>query len=330
MPAIPLVAVVVVTNGASKSISFASGCWKAEGFKPGETLFYCGPRFCLQAKGIEVEAIIDYEDQEYYGINFHINHKNRVACAAVNASYVFLVHDIFIPKEGFFDALYKVLRGGTIDFGAVDVVNQDGSLALTEMRLKKSAALVDIAEALEPLGRMTCTKEDSRASEHIAINGGQFFIRKSYAHLLERPLRWVEMEDEILSHDLRSATGAWLSCCKLITLTPRNAPVYRKSLIVSLKYFLYGHLCNAIAFATGSISVGRKLDRDSLNSYLIGQVLLIDPFHKITSSDYLPSSLEKLMVRARIASNGICWVNIVRHPLGWKLVGIDKHEMPNV
>lgn len=327
MSSIPLIAVIVITNGNSNNYRLISNSWTTEGFIAGETFFYCGPRLRLLANGIAEKSIIEYEDLPYYGSYFHINHKKLGACEAVKATYIYLVHDRFIPKTGFLNTLSNVLSGERYDFGAVDVLNPDGTVALSELRLKESVLSLDLDKALELLGRLTCSKEDSRASKQVAVNGGQFFLRKTYSKYLKRPMRWIEMEDDILSHDLQFAKGVWVSRCKLITLAPRNAPIYQDSLSLKLKYYLYKCMCNLIARMTGSVSVGENIDQDKLIKLVTTGVLLIDPLHKVTSSDFLPSTLEKLMARARILCSGTHWSNIVKHPLGWKLVGSETVDL---
>jgi len=317
----PLIAVAVITSGDSSHFIRTSQQWIAEGFVPGVTLFFCGPRQRLLAQGIEVAGVIEYVDPPYYRNNFHINDKKLTACNAIDAKYIYLVHDRFLPKSGFLDALTQALADGSIDFGAVDVDNQDGTPALRELRVRRAAALTDIESALEPLGRLTCAATDPDASIHIAVNGGQFFLRKSIAKHLGRPMRWMEMEDDVLSHDLRSARGRWINECGLITLMPRLAPDFDYSDCNRLKYVANRAICNTLAAITGSISVGQRLGRSQLERYLSGECLLIDPLHKLSSSDVLPLSLEKLMTRARIASSGLSLTNVEKHRLGWKITG---------
>jgi len=321
MDAIPLIAVIVITNGNSPHLIQTSQKWVSDGFLLGRTLYFCGPRQRLLEQGIDATAIVDYVDPPYYRNNFHINDKKRMACEAIDAKYLYLVHDRFAPKAGLFDTLTRMLANEDVDFGAVNVDNEDGTPALRELRLRLSTVSKDIESALEQLGRLTCTASDSEASVHVAVNGGQFFLRKSMTRQLERPMRWVEMEDDVLSHDLRSSQGLWIKDCSLITLVPRHSPNFQNSLKTRLKYAVYRVICNFLAVITNSLSVAQKLDREKLNSLLSDHFLLIDPLHKIYSSDYLDSSLEKLMTRARIASSGKSWSKIEKHPLGWKLTG---------
>lgn len=319
MDARPLIAIAVITNGNSINLIRTSQQWISDGFIPGYTLFFCGPRQRLIEQGIDAASVVDYVDPPYYLNNFHINDKKRTACDAIDAKYIYLVHDRFLPKKGLFNSLTQALADEDIDFGAVDVDNEDGTPALRELRLRNAAALSELESALQPLGRLTCDATDSAANGCIAVNGGQFFLRKSMAIHLVRPMRWMEMEDDVLSHDLRTARGLWIKGCGLITLVPRLAPDFEHSQSSRLKYLIYRVICNILAAIAGSVSVGQRLNRQQLEGHLTGQVFLVDPLHKIASSDVLPLSLEKLMTRARILSNGKSWVSVEKHRLGWKL-----------
>lgn len=320
----PLIAVAVITNGDKPHLKRTSLQWAKEGFIPGISLFFCGPQQSLLAQGLDIAGIVNYIDPPHYRNNFHINNKKFAACQAIDSKYVYFVHDRFMPKVGFLCELTRILSDESIDFGAMDVDNEDGTPALREIRLRRIAALTDIQSALEPLGRLTCPATDPAASIHIAVNGGQFFLRKSMVKYLERPMRWMEMEDDVLSHDLRSARGQWINTCALTTLTPRLAPNVDYLNDSLLKYVAYRVICNILAAITGSISVGQLIDSDKLKQYLCGEYLLIDPLHKISSSDVLPLSLEKLMTRARIASGGKALTRVEQHWLGWKVTGYQE------
>lgn len=326
MDSCPLVAIAVITNGDSSHFAQTSRQWCAEGYVPGRTLFFCGPRSKLLEQGMDSTSIIEYVDPPYYRNNFHINDKKRRACKAIEAKYIYLVHDRFFPQSGFRETLNRSLADEKVDFGAVDVNNPDGTSALRELRLQRIAASSDLETALELVGRLTCDAAEPEASSNIAVNGGQFFLRKSMVEHLKRPMRWVEMEDDVLSHDLRTARGRWISDCVLTTLAPRLAPVIDLTMGTQMKYMVYRALCNILAALTGSISVGQRLDRQQLEQCLCQQFLLVDPLHKFASSNFLPSSLEKLMTRARIASDGKCWVSVDKHRLGWKLTGLQGNK----
>jgi hypothetical protein len=326
MDSCPLIAIAVITNGDSAHFAQTSRQWCAEGYVPGRTLFFCGPRSKLLEQGMDSTSIIDYVDPPYYRNNFHINDKKYSACEAIDAKYIYLVHDRFFPQGGFRETLNLSLADEKLDFGAVDVDNLDGTLALREQRLKHAAVSTCLESALEPLGRLACDIADPDASNHIAVNGGQFFLRKTLAQLLKRPMRWVEMEDDVLSYDLRIVCGRWIPECRLKTVVPRVAPNVGYAWGTKFKYLGYRIACNALAALTNSISVGDYIDGIQLKQHLANQILLVDPLHKITSSDFLPSSLEKLMTRARIASDGKCWTRVDKHLLGWRLTGLQSEK----
>lgn len=320
----PLISVAVITNGESPLLQLTAAQWQAEGFIQGETIFFCGPSAKLAAKGIPCSAIIDYVDPPYYRHNFHINHKKKTACDAIDADYIFLVHDRFAPKPGLLRELKGALADRSLDFGAVNVDNEDGTAALRPLRLKLNAYNLPLLQALEPLGRLVCDEGDTSASTQAAINGGQFFLRKALSGHLERPMRWVEMEDDILSHDLRTARGQWIENARLVTLIPRRAPSSPVPGRGTIKNWAYRACCNSIAWVLKEVSAGRFVSEEKLHRLLSEEVLLIDPLHKMTASDVLPTSLEKIMTRARIASRGSAWSKVERHYLGWKLTG--THE----
>ena len=321
MVASPLIAVAIITNGQSSNLMNVMKRWTSEGFVPGITLFFCGPSRTLTKLAVSAEAIIHYVDPPYYPNNFHINHKKHAACNAIAAEYIYLVHDRFIPATGVFNALEKALESREFDFGALDVDNLDGTPALREIRLFQHAVSEKINVALEVPGRLVCSARHPDASDHVAINGGQFFLHKSLIGHLARPLRWVEMEDDVLSHDLSDTRGLWINEATLITLAQRNAPRSDPTYNDKTKYLLYRLICNFIAFLLGSISCGCRVDDKKLKHLLSRDFLLVDPLHKATSSQFLPSSLEKLSARARIASNGQAWTNVRKNRLGWKVSG---------
>lgn len=320
----PLIAVAIVTAGQSSNLNEVVQSWISEGFVAGETLFYCGPKTLLIDLGLDAIGIIDYVDPHYYANNFHINHKKHIACNAIDAEYIYLVHDRFIPGAGVLATMMRALASRDVEFGALDVYNEDGTPALRELRLRKHAASKDIGVALQELGRLVCTAEDIQATDCVAINGGQFFLHKSKIKHLARPLRWVEMEDDVLSHDLRTARGRWICEANLVTLMPRNAraPHYLRK--TKLKYALYRFACNMLALLTGAVSCGQVVNNKRLERLLSDQFLLIDPLHKFSSSDFLASSLEKLTVRARLASDGKAWTNVEKHGLGWIVTGYNS------
>ena len=324
----PLIAIAVITNGRGDHLAYVLNQWRLEGFIPGRTLYFCGPRERLLEQGVALNSIIDHEDPPYYQNNFHINDKKRIACEAIDADYIYIVHDRFTPGCGVLATLFEELSGSDVDFGALDVNNSDGTPSLRELRLHSEVISVDINLALESPGRLVCEASNQMASKHLALNGGQFFLRKSLIKYLNRPLRWMEMEDDILSHDLIPHKGVWIVESALTTLNYRSQPKFKKTKLLVFKYLLYKLICNLIAFAIGSISAGQKLSRNRLEDLLTKRVLLIDPFHKMASSDYLPSSLEKIMARARIVSGGRAWVQIDKRPLGWSLIGCNKVEQP--
>lgn len=321
MDSIPLICVIVITNGKSKHLDSVYQKWMNAGLMPGLDLYVCGPSANLLDAGVSTSCIIDYTDPPYYLQHFHINHKKLFAGKSVLAEYLFFVHDRFYPQIQFLNNLKNQIQCVCPHYGAVTVENFDGSPALHELRIKENILDKSLSLALSQTGRLTCHYNDAQASKQVAINGGEFFIKKSLLHKLARPMRWVEMEDDILSFDLKENIGLWIDSAKLITINKRQPPHLGHRRGYGFKVKIYGFICNLIAVVTKSYSVGKVLSLEDLEKIIDKNISLVDPLHKTTHTDFLPSSLEKIMARARIASNGKSWANISRSILGWKLVG---------
>lgn len=317
--------IVVITNGKSEHFRTCLSAWSSgAGLEIGRTVFFCGPEDVLSRQGVPHDAIIPFADEPGSGANFPINAKKLAACNAVSAEYVYLVHDRFVPAPSFFPAVSDALSQGDIAFGAVDVFNPDGSLALGELRLKRGLLGEPRDSVLSRRGRLIVSHSDPRSSNQVAINGGQFFIKREMLPHLQVPLRWGEMEDDVLSFDLGGTVGCWLKATHLTTLVHRNPPIFKESHLTSLKYALYSGVCTLIAKisrACGNrrhvLGVGESINADDLMASFQNGVILIDPMHKTFASDYLVSTREKLMVRARLLSGGGRWHRITRTRLGW-------------
>ncbi|WP_435569909.1 hypothetical protein [Massilia sp. LXY-6] len=277
-------------------------------------------------KKIPASAIIEFNDEPDLGKNFRINAKKHSACEALKSEFVYLVHDRFIPAVNFRKTVEAALTSRNVGFGAVDVLNQDGTLALGELRLQQHCVNSNFDDAIERKGRLIVVANDERASEKIAINGGQFFIRRSLMNYLLTPLRWGEMEDDVLSFDLRNEKGIWIEGAHMVTLAHRIPPVVHSNFRISLRYSLYSFGCAVCAFllkpfmaARSITSVGTRTDKESLDAYIRTGLVLVDPLHKTFASDYLMSTIEKLSVRARVRSAGYAWHQIDRKWFGWEL-----------
>lgn len=320
-----LLAIVVITNGLSEHFKQSANAWISE-FGIGKDLFFCGPKAALLSSGIPVEGIIDYVDPPNSGRFFHINQKKLHASQAMKTDYVYLAHDRFIPPPGFKALLENAIRSSFPDFGCVPVLNLNGSPALNDLRLRTSTLAVPLEHALMCNGRLACDARSSQASSQLAINGGQFFIRRELADMLSRPLRWVEMEDDVLSHDLQNHVGKWVTDTHLISLVSRQPLLSNIPLSVKLRYLFYRIFCNALASllqifvpAKRYISVGQCLSISRLDEIHTNGVCLVDPLHKSCSSEWLPSSLEKTMVRVRLRSGGRKWEQVIETKIGWEL-----------
>lgn len=322
-----LLSFIIVTNGKGSHIKECIRAWALHpDFEFGLNLYFCGPESLLSKHGVSSTAIIDYADGKYYGANFLINNKKLLACSSVNSEFIYLLHDRFIPGPNLRFTIETQLTFGDIDYGAIDVLNADSTLALGELRLRNDLFNGSIDKALSKLGRLIVDVSHPSASPQIAINGGQFFIRTALSRYLERPLRWGEMEDDILSFDLREFSGKWIAGTHLITLTPRIAPVYRKNAIPAIKYFWYriatfvlAALFRCFVFKHSVLAVGSFFSVGALDIFIERGLILIDPLHKVFASDFLPASLEKVMVRGRLRTEGHYWRNVCRAWYGWRL-----------
>ena len=215
----PFIAVIIITNGKSPFLDEIASHWSKQ-YQPGVSLFFCGPKDNLLERCIPAQAIIEYIDPPHNGKYFHINHKKHYAASQVEAEYVLLAHDRFFPADDFKNGLEFQLKEARYDFGGISVINTDGSSALNKLCLKNEAINQPLDEALAKQGRLTCAASSKCASESIAVNGGVFFLHKSLIHFLGRPLRWFEMEDDVLSYDLRDYHGVWISEPKFLNPCP--------------------------------------------------------------------------------------------------------------
>lgn len=319
--------VVIVTNGRGDNIDRCIQEWTArEQFFLGADLYLCGPKDVLLEKCVPESAIIEFNDEPGFGRNFRINAKKYTACSALKSEYVYLVHDRFVPTSNFRKTMEAALALRNVDFGAVDVLNQDGTSALGELRLQDRCLDLEFDEVMEKKGRLIVVAEDPRASGRVAVNGGQFFLRRSLMKYLLTPLRWGEMEDDVLSFDLRNEKGTWIEGAHLVTLAHRIPPVTHSGFWIASRYGLYSLGCHMGALLLKLItpgmpvtSVGARTDKKKLDSYISSGVVLVDPFHKTFASDYLMSTVEKLSVRARLRSAGQAWHQIERKWFGWVL-----------
>lgn len=322
------VAVLIITNGRGDNIKRSLKHWGLQ-FELGVNLFVCGAKEILQTLTIADSAIIDFQDPSDTYPSFHINQKKYVAGLGVKARYLFFVHDRFYPHEDFKLVFEECLRLEQPDFGAVTVYNLDNSLALGELRVKQDVITMrSIEEALLIRGRITVSANSSNRSEHIGLNGGQFFIKSELVELLSRPMRWVEMEDDILSFDLLPYKGVWINDTNLYTISYRVAPSNScDTIITKTKYKLYGYLCKCLALIVRLLyNDGCVLSTmDKLSSDVIAKVInsnnfhLVDPMHKMTATEFLPATLEKITALCRLYSKGVYPKHLTKTYYGWRM-----------
>ena len=147
--------IIVISNASRDDFTSTLLEWENEGFELGVDLFICGPanqfrKFSLQ----NTSSIIDYDDPQYYGKYFHINHKKYYAGNQTKSDYIYFVHDRFRPQKGFKHKLTNKLRELQPSFGAVTVYNLNGTQALGELRLKKGVSHIGLSNALMNFGRL--------------------------------------------------------------------------------------------------------------------------------------------------------------------------------
>ena len=166
--------VVIISSGINPHLNECLREWCID-FTLGEDLFICGPEKSLKTISYEVpsNAIIDFDSNSNY--SFPINRKKKTAFDNIDSNYLYIVHDRFYPSLGFKDDLLSLLNDTSPDFGAVDTYNLDGSLSLSELRVRNSVLHKTNNEFLLESGRSSCLRGDPDASSNIALNGGQFF-----------------------------------------------------------------------------------------------------------------------------------------------------------
>lgn len=320
----PLITFLMVTNGRSPHLKDSLARW-ASVVTPGKDFFVCGPAAQLRTLALPEQAIVDHPDSPEEGQFFRINFKKCTGAQRVPGQYVYLLHDRLLPPTDIVDVLTRHVSTGHYQFGALDVNNPDGSPSLRDMRLDQRVLPLSLNEAMRRFVRLGVSAQDAHTSEHVALNGAQFFLRRDLIHHLERPLRWFEMEDDVLSFDLRNASGIWISETALTTCVVKRMgkaqPVYMRW----IKRVAYTPMCLHAWMAVqlnGHHNVALSvlpLSERALQNRLTGELLLIDPLHKITATDVLPTSLEKLMARARLMSNGRLFGNVTKVKHGWRL-----------
>lgn len=323
-----LISVVIVTNASSPHLITIIEKWK-EQFTLGTDLFLCGPLESLSRQKIDPSAIINYVDPEDQYPFFRINEKKYLAGLSRDSRYIYFVHDRFYPAPGFRDILVQQLDATGPDYGAADVFNADGTPSLTELRLKKTIISGKLVSSLLLPGRLVLKQNATDSSDRVAINGGQFFLRNDHLHVLNRPLRWSEMEDDVLSYDLKDFVGCWISGSNLISVIHKVSGDHGNSPAVLIRYFLYRQLCNILKalmyfylkisqHAEFCLSVGGRLSLRTVEKLdSVHCIALLDPCHKIYATQFLSLSLEKLLALCRLKSEGKFPRTLTKTFYGW-------------
>lgn len=316
--------VVIITNGLGDNLEFVLPYWCKE-FTYGIDLFLCGPQKNL-INLVPQKAIIDYDEIINKEKNemkfFSINQKKFFATQNVNTEYIFLVHDRLFPSEDFKKTVEKRLTRSEPDFGSCDIVNISGEISVTELRLKKNILNLSLTDALFIESRLVCNKNNKLSSDKIAINGGAFFIKTTLSKLLTRPMKWSQMEDDILSFDLMNYNGIWIEDTNLITKDLKGNINKQYGFSLKVKYLIYYLVCLILKYTV-------KLTRNKYKIYTISEnisdfnllnqnFILIDPLHRMYDTNLFKSTLEKVMTRMNVLSNGYLPIKILKTKLGWK------------
>ena len=298
-------------------ISFNKWC---EQLTPGHDLFVCMPAKNPVA-GIFDNAVIDFDDEVEFEF-FRINLKKKFAATHVDSEYVLLVHDRFIPGPNFFNAIVSGLASDRPDFFAFDVDNTDGTPSLRELRVKGDRLGLSAPDAFDLPGRCVCSHDEKDASSHVGLNGGQFGLHRSCIDVLERPMSWFEMEDDVMSMDLVGRKGVWYSVPSLITLAHKSRPQDKEK--VFLKIWCYAYFCNFLrtlskVFTKHELvySVGDATSCKEMREFYSSSVLLIDPLHKRALGGHLDNALEKFTAKLRLSEGRFSTFSVAKSRLGW-------------
>lgn len=315
--------VVVITSGLNKNLDFVINEWERF-FQLGVNLFLCGPEKLL-GKSFPIDSIIHYDENVRNGCFFNINKKKHTALKTVKFEYSLVVHDRFYPANDFKYIFNDFLLVNNPDFGGLDIYNVDGTLSLTELRLKKYCLDNHLSESLNKKGRLVTCVSDLTASNRIGINGGAFFINNKSISILNRPFRWSEMEDDVMSFDLQLQKGLWFSTSNLFTIVQKNIPFQSdfKNYKLTLKYYFYGIFCSLLSKLLNIcyfkksffVSVSSKFDLNILDDK--SHFFIVDPIHKFYSAEHLISAPEKVLCRLR-ANNIDIDISVKSNLLGWE------------
>lgn len=320
----PLITFLMVTNGRSPHLRESLNRWSSVA-TPGKDFFVCGPAEHLRAFGLIPPCVVDYPDIPGEGLFFGINRKKSAGASTVPGQYVYILHDRMLPPDDIIEVLHRHLSSGRYRFGAMNVDNTDGSASLRPLRVDRRITDASLDEALNRRVRFGVLACDAHASEHVALNGTQFFLHRDLLHHLERPLRWCEMEDDILSHDLIGAAGLWITDATLTSCVTKRLGQPQPHYRALYKRLAYTALCLRSWLAIrrqghrNILMSVRYQSKASLQQRLGHELFLIDPLHKFSASDVLPSSLERIMARARLLSEGHRFNNVSKVEHGWRL-----------
>lgn len=319
-------AVVIITNGTSLHLDDVISCW-LKNFELGVDLFLCGPVVTLKNLYTE-DSIIDYDEHVVSDSFFSINKKKQLPFERLKFDYLFILHDRFIPNYNFKKEFQNIIDLYNPDYGGVDVFNLDGTPSLKKLTLNDNFKNLSINDALSNKGRLVVNVNDSLSSNIIALNGGAFFLKTSLSYIFNRPLRWSEMEDDVMSFDLKEYNGIWVDTTFLKTVINKKISriSFLKKIYFDLKFFLYGAFCRILfsiilLFNKNRLSYYSITDSINLNNLsCMENFYLVDPLHKFYSATYFHSAPEKLLCRLRVELGIERPIRVVKNTLGWEFI----------
>ena len=133
-------------------------------------------------------------------------------------------------------------------------------------------------------------------------------------------MHWAEMEDDLMSLDLRGFRGVWFDKPYLITVTHKNFPGNASSsCFLKAKLLSYAFLCKFLKFLYYSksatvISLADRVDSENLHKDCF---FIIDPLHKKFTGEFFSSSLEKFTANLRYCTDGDRDFSVKKTILGW-------------
>jgi hypothetical protein len=325
------IAVLIITNGGNKKL--LEDCYNSWStyFQPGVELYVSGPNEILNKFGfIERTAVVDYstDAHSHYG-SYFINKKKYFSAKNISSKYLLFIHERIVIDYNIKLKLLEELKSGEFDFGCCQVLNTDGSLSVGPLYLDDQCMGLSLIDALILKKRLVSKKK--QRYNLIGLNGAQFFIKREYLHFLNSQFAWGEMEDDILSFELKDKKGVFLNDVSLRTVSRKNW-LTKSTLLFKINLSFYLLLCRLLSYVvsllvritskhTLVISAASKPSYKLIESLEAGKkIIFIDPMHKRFFTEEYGISFEKLSTILRASGKGRFIENSEELFYGWKLV----------